>query len=345
MKFPTTTGSSRVGSVFGKLTDPTRRSHALSKQDGRVVFFKIWYPAKPSRSTTPTERLWDQLRNDKSVPAAMRLFLPFIFSNRTNAVSQLPISSEHAGSVIIYNHGMISFASENTFLGEELASHGHIVVAIQHEEQSLEFQQLSQKLSPEAKKIQGELQAQIQKNIGSKRAKLSRTYYAAAVTTNQVVAERAKDSVFAMDNIETILGSIPGISPHNLKPKKFGLLGLSLGGAVSTSVAKTDSRCEFSINLDGGIYGPDQDKPINFPYLMLYSSDNADINEKSLDDQGTGLIETDTLPGTKHLNFHEISMIFPWLRFLGMLGSAKPREAISSRNARILAFVGKYSSS
>jgi Platelet-activating factor acetylhydrolase, isoform II len=56
---------------------------------------------------------------------------------------------------VIYNHALISFASENRSLAEGLASDGFIVLGVEHVEQLAEWQLLNrQKPEPAGKRKQ-----------------------------------------------------------------------------------------------------------------------------------------------------------------------------------------------
>src|SRR6185295_14798390 len=96
-----------------------------------------------------------------------------------------------ASRVVVYNHGLISFASENTSLMEELASHGQTVVSIQHVEQVLEFRALSAAQSAEKKKADAELLQRLRRSAPSERARCTLEYYRASTNTNRIVVERS----------------------------------------------------------------------------------------------------------------------------------------------------------
>jgi|GEM_PF-1384242 len=63
--------------------------------------------------------------------------------------------------VSIYNHGMISLASENSMLMEHLASHGHVVIALQHRSQLAELRALQAAQRAEEKQEQAQLERRI----------------------------------------------------------------------------------------------------------------------------------------------------------------------------------------
>jgi predicted dienelactone hydrolase len=107
----------------------------LSDRPGRQLFLKLWYPANASVEATASERerLWDELRARSGVPLPLRWMLAILRRVRTYArPSALYAHDIHSPRLVIYNHGLISFASENTSLAEALASYGCVVLAIEH---------------------------------------------------------------------------------------------------------------------------------------------------------------------------------------------------------------------
>jgi dienelactone hydrolase len=241
--------------------------------------------------------------------------------------------------VLIYSHGMISFASENTTLMEHLASYGYTVVSLQHKEQLAELRALQRAQSENEKEEQKKLERSIKASDAAQQPALWKRYYGLASNTNQIVSARCADIEFVLENVQSVLGAVPGLD-GSANAELVGVLGLSLGGAVATEYAKRrGAGAECVANIDGGIYGMLRDEPIHGRYLMLYSEVNRDINRNSLAVRDTGDVTTETFSGTKHLNFHDIAMIYPRLKWLGATGSAEPGSVIESRNDLIRKFV------
>ena len=188
------------------------------------------------------------------------------------------------------------------------------------------------------RKHHASLQKRIQQAAGEERAALSREYYQSAANSNRIVSARALDAAFVIDNLNIVLQHIPGIDDCEPRAGVIGLIGLSLGGAVATEFAKADGRGAFVVNIDGGIYGMRLDEPVSSPYLMMYSHANDRCNASSLRSTHPAGLLCKTVEHTKHLNFHEISMIYPALRWLRMIGTADPLQTIMLRNQYIIDF-------
>jgi dienelactone hydrolase len=257
----------------------------------------------------------------------------------TNSYRRAPYAANfRAPRVLIYNHGLISFASENTMLMEHLASQGYTVVSLQHKEQLAELQALKRKLPKQEKREQDLLQKQIQAATCNERAELSRRYFEIASSANHIVSARTGDVEHVVKSLKTLLGSLSAFGDAR-DPEILGALGLSLGGAVATEYSKQNNDISCAVNIDGGIYGEMLDVPITCPYLMLYSQQNCDSNGLSLTTNGNAWIRNETIPDTKHLNFHDVASIYPILSLLKIVGKANPADVLQRRNQLISDFV------
>src|SRR5688572_11712300 len=210
MSFLVPSGPYAVGAVAVELNDRDRPVHLGADALGRRLHLKLWYPAERGTGGDE-ERIWDDLRNDARTPSLVRAVLACLLRARTatrpNArfVARAPQSS-----VVIYNHGLISFAAENTSLMQELASHGSTVVAIQHAEQLAELTALRRAEPAEKKQADAELARQLEHAPKAKRAQLAVAYYRASTSTNRLVVERAVDTSYVLDRLERVVAAIPG---------------------------------------------------------------------------------------------------------------------------------------
>jgi hypothetical protein len=68
---------------------------------------------------------------------------------------------------------------------------------------------------------------------------------------------------------------------------------------------------------------------------MLYSQQNSGSNDRSLITSGNTWIRSETIPDTKHLNFHDIASIYPILRLLKVVGKANQVDVLKRRNQLI----------
>ena len=340
---PNPAGPHLVGSACREIVDSSRPAHVASQESGRRVFVKCWYPADPTAADTcRRERLWEHVRDDAGTPGVVKLVLRPAMKVLTNAYRDAPYAAD-AGRprVLIYNHGLISFASENSTLMEHLASYGYVVLSLQHREQLGELKAL-QRIQPEdEKREQAALQRKIKSAANEERTSLWKEYFRLASNTNRVVSARSGDAEYAVAELKTLLAMIPGVG-RAAEPDLVAILGLSVGGAVATEYAKRNrGRINGIVNMDGGIYGGLLEEPVDASYLMLYSQENRGLNDLSLAAANGATITNAVISGTKHLNFHDIAAVYRKLKWLGALGSSDPAAVVQERNRSISDFLSR----
>jgi len=335
MKWLEPGGPHGVGSIATRLVDPARSTYVGNETPGRALAVKVWYPS--DAASGPAERLWEELRRDPQTPAGMRLMLRLL-RKRTSTRAGAAIATRGVlRSVVVYNHGLISFASENTSLMEHLASRGHVVLALRHLEQAAELKALSGRKSAEERKADAERQRRLAAAKRDERLRLAVEHYRHSTTTNRIVVERARDTSFALDRLEEILVQIPGFDEPEAVERRAQLVGFSLGGAVSGEAAAHDRRIESVVNLDGGMYGTQPPATIRQPYLMMYSSANDGVNDALLPEHA----EREAPAQTAHLNYHDVSALMPLLGLTGAVGKVNARAFLEHRNRVVARFVAR----
>jgi dienelactone hydrolase len=122
---PAPIGPKRVGTVTLALTDFKRVDPFLDNGSNRVLMVRFWYPTS-SRDCRPAPyvpaRVWAYLSHRLSVS------LPPV---RTNSCSDAEVEVG-AHPVILATHGYTGMLTDYTFLFEDLASRGYVVVSIAH---------------------------------------------------------------------------------------------------------------------------------------------------------------------------------------------------------------------
>jgi dienelactone hydrolase len=245
--------------------------------------------------------------------------------------------------VVLYHHALISISAENSFLMESLASHGYVVVSTRHVDQRAELDEVNTDADPVAaarvQEINRELLGELTR---AERAHLAQELYQLSAATATIVARRTADSRHVLDRLPNILAAIPGYPSTALAPAgRVAAVGLSLGGAVATELSKTDDRCAVAVNIDGGLYGEHFQEPITVPYLMIYSELNSGGNDLARDTAQAEFHEA-TMPGTKHLDFHDAAIVLPIMRWMHQLGPVSGTEVTAWKNHQIQQFLDQH---
>ena len=310
---PAPDGPFKVGVASSELTRPDDAGE-------RRLMVKVWYPAAPGRKRRRFEPMWSELPRLRELPGLVRGALGYLGGVRTHAaVGAAPAAQGAPYPLLVYNHSLLSFASENTLLMEALASRGFVVLSVRHQDQAAERAVL-QRGVPDAERARDrQLLGQLARaSSRAERARLSLELFRNSTGTPVIVRRRAADSRYVLDHLDAVLASVPA-GGALAAGGRFGPLGLSLGGAVATRLCQDDPRCAGAANLDGGLYGIDEGRPPNRPYLMVYSEANAGTNDALLG--AAAAVRETVLAGARHLDLHDAAVLFPILRWLGMLGA------------------------
>lgn len=309
---------------------------------GRRLHLKIWYPATIEDQRKYTrETLWSEFHNPDQFSKVERVFTTYLKNIKTHSFKTAPIAPDPSQrSVLIYNHAGLSTATENTLLMEFLASHGYVIVGVRHEGQRDEYTSLQASLSDEEKAKELEELKKLGADMDRKsRAAVALQAYQSNITLTTIVKRRALDTAYVLDNLASILNTIPGCQNGIcVNEDKIGLVGFSLGGAVATELCKSDQRCRAAVNLDGGIFGTNIQAPVTVPYLMLYSEPHEGGNDFAKKASGPSF-EEHTIEGAMHANFHDATLVLPALRWFGLLGPIDGREMIRRKNTIVLKFL------
>jgi predicted dienelactone hydrolase len=125
---PQPSGPYAVGVVHRLLSDPTRTNRYGIKTNSSFMA-TIWYPADPIGGTLPSPYIEPALAKRGayyfSEPANVERFVAFA-KTAAPPVGRWP--------VVLYSHGYSAHRRQNTGKTEELASHGYVVMAVDHED-------------------------------------------------------------------------------------------------------------------------------------------------------------------------------------------------------------------
>ena len=136
---PAPTGPWAVGTVSFPLALPDATRPDGTVETDRRTMARLWYPVAAG-APVAADAPWVE-RADVVLPTmAVRVGLPaFAFGHlalvRTNATWGAPLAPAPAAEgwpLVTFAHGLGGFRSQNTFLAEDLASHGVVVAALDH---------------------------------------------------------------------------------------------------------------------------------------------------------------------------------------------------------------------
>lgn len=259
-------GTSAMALVDNRRVDPYAPGGAVPRE----LMVQFWYPteaAKPTRRARYRDGRGDGWRTSH---------LPLV---RTRSYPGAPIlRSGGKLPVLLFTGPNNRF--QNTFQTEELASHGYLVVALDHPYSSdlVGF--------PDGR-VTGRRKENIFLDFGTpERLEASRQ----GVTVD--LAVRVADVEFVIECLEEwqCPYSENQIAGH-IDTTRIGVFGHSFGGAVAAEVCTRSPKVRGGINMDGWLFGKAQTAGVSKPFLFM-----VDCTPKPT---GTGLSQANSASGRR----------------------------------------------
>ena len=315
------TGPYEVGTTVMHLVDSDRNEiYGPDPSAWREVMVQIWYPANPEEENQQAQWMPDI---DAAGPAIARWIdlPPFALNHlkyvKTNAFMEAPMISEGDGfPVLVFSHGWAGFKEQNIFQVEELASHGYVVIGINHTYGAVLT------VFPDGR--------QAPRNPEALPDGVSDEAYDLA--SNILVRQWSEDIGFVIDQMAMInQSSGDGLLIGKLDLNTIGVFGHSTGAGAAVEFCATDARCDAVLVMDlwaepvsneaivGGLSQP----------VLLMHSENWDTLDDPENNYGLigNLVEESlsevyemTIQGTKHFDFSSLPLLSPLTVSLGLKG-------------------------
>ena len=248
---PAPTGAQAVGRTSFEWIDTARdEPFTDDPADHRELVIWMWYPAEPmpaAERAAYLPGLWGDLIGD-----ALGLDLDRV---AVQAVADAPVASgQPRYPLVLLSPGSGFMPAVYTALAEELASHGFIVVGVNHTYNSTVTVFADGRVVPAAPEAQPQ-----PTDIDEMRA--------AGVAMTEIHAD---DLAFVLDRLEQ-LDDETGPLAGRLDLSRIGVLGHSLGGAAAAELCRVDRRCDAGVNMDGLVWGEAAATGVSVPFLLLMS--------------------------------------------------------------------------
>lgn len=369
---PKPTGDYAVGIQYFHLIDNSRADPFLSPSTKkRELMIKIYYPARED-DTKPFSHYFHNSRELLRLLTTGYNLPSFLFDHlrlvRTNSKDDLQLSNaQDRYPIILFSHGAGTSMETLTSQSEDLASHGFIVVAIDHTYTS------AGTIFPDH-------------IVSAKDATTNFNVVEPAEIITQIMAD---DSSFVIDQLAEMDDGTPDTRfKHRLDLERIGDIGHSVGGAVAYNLAINDSRVKAAVNLDGVVYVAPKNGANNMPPFLMLANDRYHVQAiesgkplmKSFDDMdaldqkitldmygsrdiydnaynkakqnaiGLAAVLSSsgnlfTIEGCDHMKFTDIGLFIsvPQLReLIGIAGKTQPARCLEITKALTLAFFNNY---
>lgn len=131
VKLPKPTGTYKVGTIVDLVVDETRKEKAVDNNTQRTLPIQIWYPCNEKDLPEKTAPYFKDIKKYVGLWGEERV--KRLGSFKTNSFYDSNVAVEDGPyPVILFSHGWKSTRFLYTSILEELASHGYIVVGIDH---------------------------------------------------------------------------------------------------------------------------------------------------------------------------------------------------------------------
>ena len=303
---PKPTGPYAVGVVSRLLTDSTRRNrYGISTNSSFLVSF--WYPAQARPGVFPASfdvpqffSQWDEQAGQTGFGERVRSFV-------SHSYLEAPVATNSGlFPILVFSPGANSRANYHSDRFEDLASHGYMVLAIDHSAAGGVI-------------FDGKLLYAPSFDAGN------------PAEANPVLADRVEDFRFVLDDLPRLNDTDP-ILAGRMDLERIGTFGFSFGAGVAAEFCRIDVRCKAVAVLEGYLQGADQLRTfgVGKPVLSLYveNGDNALFNKATADAVWVGI------KNTEHADFSAL--------FLVTEPGISRREPPLIQRTYLLSFFNKY---
>ncbi len=320
-ELPAPTGPHCVGKSTLQLTDtgrPERRTE--TEGDMRELSLKVWHPTPVARNaqravyTDPS--LLPLIRTFFSLPDNVALATP-----QALASDALPAGGVYP--VVLFSPGFGGIVEAYSSLLEDLASHGYIVVGIDHPY-----------ISGPVRLAGGGLAETIWPADPDQ----------ALVFFQDAMSTLVEDQRQVLDWLQARNAAAGFPLAGHMDLTRPRIYGHSLGGAAAVWTARQDQRVGAAIDIDGNVFG-DTAGAWTKPMLFI-TTEGLNPTIEAVRANATGDKPVFTVPGAQHLDFSDLKLVLGFyqpgltpaaLAELG-LGTVDAQTALRLTREQVLAF-------
>jgi predicted esterase len=328
-------GPYAVGTRSWQWTDPARLDpYAPGGNTPRQLVAQAWYPVDPGNEGEYSP--WMPSAEIVAPAVADWINLPSFFLNhlvlvKTQALQDVSIAmSEEGFPLLLFSHGYGGFRAQNTNQMQYLASHGYIVVAVEHTYGAVvtvfpdgQVAHHNPDTMPDNLPPAEDLEA-----------------------TRALGSQWAGDLSFVLDQLSSMeqAGSEEAWE-GKLDLNRIGALGHSTGGGAVIEFCYRDPRCQATLTLDPfvkPVSGQALHQGLSVPALHIFSeawtSNENLVRFAPLAGQSAPAPLVLTVRGSAHYDFSDLPLLSPLAHQLGLKGPINGKRMTSIVNTYLLSF-------
>lgn len=282
----------------------TRSVHWVDPQTRRELVVQVWYPAAGAGKKLARYARWRELRAKFGYWAWIK----------TNSWEGARVA-EGRYPVVVFGHMWGGRRGQDTFLTEELASHGYVVVAMDHPGNAALVEMADGSV------VRGTMTGAVDTNRGASAAAVG------AVWARELEVW-VRDDEFVLDKLQDAEaetgGWLAGRLDLDRDGARVGALGHSFGGAAGMALLGKDPRVKCAVNLDGWTFGGISTRTTQ-PVMWVYEGNAAVRHPESgvegeLDGLDNAAVDASLMryggyrafvAGTQHLDFTDQTLVSP----------------------------------
>jgi predicted dienelactone hydrolase len=314
-RLPKPTGSYAVGTRTLFLVDASRAEDASSNSNGkRELMVQVWYPAAPGGNPIARYRP----RRETT------LLSSYLSMLRTNSYLDAPVAQNgEPFPILLFNPAWEGGRAQNTFLTEDLASHGYVVVSIDHPYNAHRV------AFPDGRIVDSNASWVVGYPDSSTPDEVKSDW-------NKELVKWVADNLFVLNQLAMLNGDASSPWYGRLNTNLVGAVGHSFGGSASMGAAVADARIKSAINMDGWIFNGLTGRTAKQQIMVMYEAipnvdplvrlpSTATVSEKLDHEDFTALQHSVTqyggfligIKGVQHMDFTDKPLFSPLRRISG----------------------------
>ncbi len=334
---PTPNGPYPVGTRIYELTDPSRKEIYSGRDEARRIMIQVWYPSEPG--TSDQQAHWMNNAEIYAPAVSEQIGMPSFFLDHL-ALVKVPAyvdakiaQANESFPVILFSHGWQGFNAQNTGQALQLASHGYVVIGVQHTYGAVIT------VFPD-----GTIANNNPNALPSDDTPTDQYEPIAQILVNQW----AGDLGYTLD-------FMAGLNTDNTSPffnkldlSRVGVYGHSTGGGAAIQFCGTDPRCKAVLGQDPFMRPVSHevlDNGVAQPAFFMFSQQWADnVNSRNNElfnvfyPHATQMLGVVYIEGTAHYDFSDLPLLSPLAPQLGLKGPINGKRVVTIVDKYLLSF-------